>query len=84
MTVDELAAHKHFGSAKKDNGLMVHTDPKDSRRKFDTAVFCADKYENADNPPCWNYWCETTKVGNNQAHNTLQPSKAVHIWLRTA
>ena len=84
MTVDELAKHTHYGSAKKDSGAMTHTNPNDGRWKFNSAVLCSDKYEKADNPPVWNWWCETTSIGNDKAHNTLQPSKAVYIWARTA
>lgn len=83
VTVDELASHTHFGSARKDNGLTAHTDPKNGRFKFDGAVLCSDKYERSDNPPVWNWWCTTLKTGDDKAHNTLQPSKAVYIWTRT-
>ena len=84
LTVDELASHAHFGSARKDNGLATHTDPKDGRWKFTGSVLCSDKYEASDNPPVWNWWCTTLETGSSEAHNTLQPSRAVYIWSRTA
>ena len=84
MTVDELAKHAHYGSAKKDGPGFSRTDPGDGRYKFESAIFCSDKYEKVDNPPIWNWWCITMDTGKNQAHNNMQPSKAVYIWFRTA
>ena len=84
VTVDEMAKHAHYGSAKKDNKGFSRTDPGDGRFKFNMDIICSDKYERSDNPPVWNWWCITTQAGNDQAHNNLQPSKGVYIWARTA
>ena len=84
VTVDELAEHAHYGSAKKDAPGFSRADPGDGRFKFNCDILCSDKYEKVDNTPVWNWWCITMDAGNDQAHNNIQPSKGVYIWTRTA
>lgn len=82
LTVDELAHHNHCISALKSNSGFTRSDPKDGRLIFNTGLACADKYEKADNPPCWNWWGTTTETGSSSPHNTMQPSMAAYIWRR--
>lgn len=82
LTVEESAKHKHFVSALKTGSGLSHSDPKDDRIKFESATACADKYETADNPPCWNWWGTTCSAGKDRPHNTMQPSMAAYIWHR--
>ena len=86
VTVDELAAHRHYVSALKNNGSATHTDPGtgSDKQKFESADIATDKYEEADNPPIWNWWGRTKATGGDKPHNNIQPCEAVYIWVRAA
>lgn len=79
MTVDELAQHSHvyriyvssLGTTQKDAqyGKFLAAN-------FDSSIDwdCGDKLS-----PEYHIF----STGNDKAHNTLQPSRAVYIWSRT-
>ena len=86
MTVDESAAHRH-GQNINGNGEDKWLD------KYGTMVTLPTKSTG----DIGGYACEYTGIwvsgayrvntdytGNNMPHNTMQPSKAVYVWIRTA
>ena len=72
LTVDELARHYHQSGL----GWLDPDKPSDPQITDTVHGQC-----NANRPNItWN----SGSTGGDKPHNTIQPSKAVYIWLRTA
>lgn len=86
LTVDELAEHRHgenINGAGNDSwndkfGPLV-TLPNQS-----TGITAGYAAKNSGDWVTGAYRVYNEWSGSNQAHNTLQPSKAIYIWARTA
>lgn len=86
LTVDELTKHRHGeningsgNDAWNDKFGNLVTQPSNS-----TGVFAGYSIKNTGAWVTGAYRVNTDYAGSNKPHNTLQPSKAVYIWTRTA